>query len=77
VAKALRVTPVEAAALAKGRYGRGLAAEREARLAERQKADEHLDVRGLRSAIGRELVAELRADVSTRATRTTRPRRRG
>jgi transcriptional regulator with XRE-family HTH domain len=63
VARSLRVRPEIVQTAARKRYGRTLAAEREARLAERVTTDPHLDERGLRSAISRELVAELRPDL--------------
>jgi transcriptional regulator with XRE-family HTH domain len=63
VARSLRVRPELVQTAAMKRYGRTLAAEREARLVVRAKADPHLAERGLRSAISRALVAELRADL--------------
>jgi transcriptional regulator with XRE-family HTH domain len=71
-ARRLRVPPAKIAALSRARWGRSMAAEREARLAARLEVDDHLDARGLRSAIGRELVAELREDLTT----TKRKRRK-
>lgn len=60
IARTLRVRPEIVHTAGRALFGRSFTAERDHRLLERTNVDPHLDSRGLRSAISRALVSELR-----------------